>query len=149
MEIKTHPPVTVLYSSHQTTLNTLHQYVGTVLKDLLAEAADQNALISGPVYWVYHGSDGKPDTEFTLEIALPVQGMSTSGKFAVKQLPAFKALVHEHVGAWEDLPSVYGQLLKFIDDRKIAINDECREIYVNIDFQDPRNNITTVQMGVL
>lgn len=149
MEIKTHPPVTVLYSSHQTTLNTLHQYVGTVLKDLLAEAAHQQLLISGPVYWVYHGSDGKPDTEFILEIALPVQGMSTSGKFAVKQLPAFKALVYEHVGAWEDLPSVYGQLLKFIDDRKIAINDECREIYVNIDFQDPRNNITTVQMGVL
>ncbi|WP_127128257.1 GyrI-like domain-containing protein [Pseudoflavitalea rhizosphaerae] len=149
MEIKTHPPVTVLYSSHQTTLNTLHQYVGTVLQDLLAEAANQKALISGPVYWVYHGSDGKPDTEFTLEIALPVQGMSNSGKFGLKQLPAFKALVHEHVGAWEDLPSVYGQLLKFIDDRKIAINDECREIYVNIDFQDPRNNITTVQMGVL
>lgn len=149
MEIKTHPPVTVLYSSYQTTLNTLHQYVGTVLKDLLAEAADQNALISGPVYWVYHGADGKPDTTFTLEIALPVQGLSGSGKFGIKQLPAFKALVHEHVGAWEELPAVYGRLLKYIDDRKIAINDECREIYVNIDFQNPGNNITTVQLGVL
>ncbi len=42
-----------------------------------------------------------------------------------------------------------GSLLKYIDDRKIAINDECREIYVNIDFQNPGNNITTVQMGVL
>jgi len=149
MEIKTHPPVTVLYIAHQTTLNTLHQYVGTTIRDLLAEAAEQKALISGPVYWVYRGSDGKPDTMFTLEIALPVQGVATSKKFAVKQLPAFKALVHEHVGAWEDLPGVYGQLLKYIDDRKIAINDECREIYVNIDFENPANNITTVQMGVV
>lgn len=149
MEIKTHPPVTVLYSTHRTTLNTLGQYVGTVLKDLLAEAADQKALISGPVYWVYRGADGKPDTEFTLEIALPVQGISASGKFGVKQLPAFKALVQEHVGAWDQLPVVYNQLLQYIDDRKIAINDECREIYVNIDFQNPANNITTVQLGVL
>lgn len=149
MEIKTHPPVTVLFSTHQTSLNTLHQYVGIVLKDLLAEAASLQALISGPVYWVYHGADGKPDTQFTLEIALPVQGVTTSQKFGVKQLPAFKALVHEHVGAWEELPSVYGQLLKHIDDRKIPMNDECREIYVNIDFQNPANNITTVQMGIL
>lgn len=149
MEIKTHPPVTVLFSSHRTTLNTLSQYVGTVLKDLLAEAADQKALISGPVYWIYRGADGNPETEFTLEIALPVQGLSSSDKFGIKQLPAFKSLVQEHVGPWDQLPAVYGQLLNYIDERKIAMNDECREIYVNIDFQDPANNITTVQMGVL
>lgn len=149
MEIKTHPPVTVLFSSHQTTLSTLHQFIGTVLKDLLAEAASQQAFISGPGYWVYHGSDGKPDTQFTLEIALPVQGITSSQKFGVKQLPAFKALVQEHVGAWENLSVTYGQILKHVDERKIALTDECREIYLNVDFQQPANNITIVQMGIL
>lgn len=149
MEIKTHPTVTVLYGSFRTTLNTLHQYIGTTIKDLQVEAVNQQVLVSGPVYWIYRGADGKPDTEFTLEIALPIQGKIVSDKFKVKELPAFKALVHEHLGTWDGLAGVYGQLFKYIDDRRIPINDECREIYVNIDFENPENNITSVQMGLV
>ncbi len=149
MDIKTHPSVTVLYSTHQTTIGQLEQFVGTVIKDLCAEAVSNNAMISGPLYWVYHGMDGKPDTVFTLEIALPVQGSFQSSRFAIKQLPAFKALTHTHQGAWEQLPVVYGQILQQIDVRKIPMNEECREVYINIDFQEPANNITEVQMGIL
>ena len=148
MTIKTHPPLTVLYSSHQTTIRQLSQFAGTVMKDLYIEAA-KNSIVSGPVYWIYHGMDGKPDTVFTLEIALPVQGTFQSSRFSLKELPAFKTVAHIHEGAWEQLYATYGQMMQHIEANKIPIKDECRELYLNIDFQKPENNITEVQVGIL
>lgn len=148
MTIKTHPPLTVLYSTHQTTIQQLSQFVGTVMKDLYLDAA-KNSIVSGPVYWIYHGMDGKPDTIFTLEIALPVQGTFKSSKFLMKELPAFKAVAHTHEGAWEQLFATYGQMMQHIEANKVPLKDECRELYLNIDFQKPENNITEVQVGIL
>jgi effector-binding domain-containing protein len=148
MKIKTHPPLTVLYSTHRTTIQQLNQFVGTVMKDLYTEAAN-STLVSGPVYWIYHGMDGKPDTEFTLEIALPIQGKFESSKFSIKDLPAFKTVTHVHEGAWEQLHATYGQMMQHIEANKIPMKDECRELYLNIDFQKPENNITEVQVGIL
>lgn len=148
MTIKTHPPLTVLFSTHQTTMPQLEQLVGTVMKDLYSEAA-QNTMVSGPVYWIYHGMDGKPDTVFTLEISVPIQGKFESSKFSIKELPAFKTVTHVHEGSWEQLHSTYGQIMKHIESNKIPIIDECRELYLNIDFQKPENNITEVQVGIL
>lgn len=148
MTIKTHPPLTVLYSTHRTTLKELQQFTGTVMKDLYGEAADKT-LISGPVYWIYYGVDGKPDTVFTLEIALPIQGAFQPSKFSVKELPAFKTLTHVHEGAWQQLYATYGQMIQHIEANKLPMKDECRELYVNIDFEKPENNITEVQIGIL
>lgn len=149
MQVKTHPPVTVLYSQHRTTIQQLGQFVGTVVRDLCAEAVQHNALISGAPIWIYHGMDGRPDTIFTLEIAIPVQGNFTPSRFSIKQLPAFKALTHTHEGAWTRLPEAYGAILQHVDAYKIPINEECREVYLNIDLQQPEYNITQVQMGVI
>lgn len=149
MQVKTYPPVTVLYSQHRTTIRQLGDLVGTVVKDLCAEAVQHNALISGAPIWIYHGMDGRPDTVFTLEIAIPIQGLFSSSRFAIKQLPAFKALTHTHEGEWTRLPEAYGAIMQHIDNHKIPINEECREVYLNIDFQTPQYNITQVQMGVI
>jgi effector-binding domain-containing protein len=148
MTTKTHPPLTVLYSSHQTTIQQLGQFIGTVMKDLYIEATN-NTIVSGPVYWIYHGMDGKPDTVFTLEIALPIQGRFISTRFPVKELPAFKTVAHVHEGAWEQLHATYAQMMQHIEANKIPIKDECRELYLNIDFERPENNITEVQVGIL
>lgn len=148
MELKTHPPVTVLFSSHRVTLPQLATLAGTVVKELYTEALQNDVLVSGPVYWIYHGMDGKPDTLFTLEIAIPIQGYFKSGKFSIKSLPAFPAIAHTHQGSWDELAGVYGKLLQQIDAERIPINEECRELYINVDFQQPANNITEVQMGV-
>ena len=147
MTIKTHPPLTVLYSTHQTTIQQLNQFVGTVMKDLYAEATS-NTIVSGPVYWIYYGMDGKQETLFTLEIALPIQGPYQSSKFSVKELPPFKTVAHIHEGAWEQLHTTYDQMMQHIEANKIPIKDECRELYLNIDFQTPQNNITEVQVGI-
>jgi len=147
MQVRIHPAVMVLAGTYRTTLKELHQFAH-VSKELHAEAAGK-ALISGPVYWIYHGTDGKPDTPFTLEIALPIQGFFNSEIFSIRELPAFKAVVYRHEGAWEQLPSTYEKILEYVEKHKIPIRDECRELYINVDFQQPSNNITEVQVGVV
>jgi effector-binding domain-containing protein len=149
MYVKTHPPVTVLYSQHQTTIPQLGQYIGTVVKDLCAEAVQNNALISGAPLWIYHGMDGKPDTVFTLTIAIPIQGQFQSSRFAIKQLPAFRAVTHTHEGAWDTLAETYQEVMHHIDANKIPMTEECREVYLNIDFQQQQYNVVQVQMGVI
>ena len=148
MTTKTHPPLTVLYSTHQTSIRQLGEFVGTVMKNLYSEAAG-NAIVSGPIYWIYHGMDGKPDTVFTLEIALPIQGTFSSSKFSIKELPPFKTVAHIHEGTWERLAVTYKEMMQHIEANKIPLKDECRELYLNIDFQKPENNITEVQVGIL
>ncbi len=149
MEIKTHPPMKVLYSTHQTTINELSQFVGTVVKQLYREAANNDVLVSGPAYWIYYGMDGKPDTIFTLEIAIPIQGPMKTSLFATKELPAFKAASHVHETAWMKMPETYGQLMQFISTNNLQMTGICREIYWNIDFETPENNLTEIQIGIL
>ncbi|MDX2049464.1 MAG: GyrI-like domain-containing protein [Chitinophagaceae bacterium] len=148
MEIKTSPSLKVLYSTHQTSIPKLSQFVGTVVKELYAEAVSANVLISGPPYWIYKGMDGREDTVFTLEIAIPVQGSINSKKFKVKELPPFRSVSHVHEFAWDNLPATYGQIMQYIALNKLGVTNECREVYLNIDFNQPLNNRTEVQMGI-
>jgi effector-binding domain-containing protein len=148
MQIKTQPPVKVLSSSNRTTLKQLDQF-GPVIKEMYEDIVKQNAFVSGPLCWIYHGLDGKPDTEFTLEITIPVLGKVESSKFKVKELSPFKALVHIHDGPFEKLPDSYKQIMQYIDQNKIPLVDESREVYLNIDFDRPQYNITQIQVGIV
>ena len=145
MQVRMHPAVTVLYSSHKTTLKELSE-LSSISKEVYTDAAN-HSFVSGPVYWIYHGSDGNPETEFTLEIAVPIQGFFNSKKFSIKELSPFKAVVHRHEGPWEQLGSSYGEIMQYVESNRIPIKDEFREIYLNVDFQRPENNITEVQVG--
>jgi effector-binding domain-containing protein len=149
MEIKTHPAMKVLYSSHQTTIPQLGNFVGTIAKELYAEAVKSNALVSGPQYWIYQGMDGKDDTVFTLEIAMPIQGDIKTDKFKVKELSSYKSVAYIHSDSWDSMPASYGKILQYIDQNKIAMTDECREVYLNVDFSNPKNNLVEIQMGIL
>jgi effector-binding domain-containing protein len=149
MEIKTHPPMRVLYSSHQTTILQMNELVGHVAKQLYAEATRLGLLVSGPQYWMYHGMDGNPDTVFTLEISLPVQGDIIDSKFPVKELPAFKSLSHWHQGVWDKMPETYGEILQYIEQHRIPMSDECREVYYNVDFANGENNRVEIQLGII
>jgi len=147
MEIKTHPPVKILSSRNRTTLQQLGQF-GPVMQEMYEEIISKKVFISGPLCWIYHGLDGKPDTEFTLEIAIPVEGNIQSDKFTVRELAPFKALVHTHDGPFEQLPDSYKMIMRYVDENKIPILDESREVYLNIDFKRPQYNITQIQVGI-
>lgn len=150
MLIKTHPPMTVLFSSHQTTLPELGSFAGTAIKTLYKQAAALDLLVCGPCYWFYYGMDGLPDTRFTLEVALPVQqGVQVFPPPYVKDLPPFKCLSARHDGSWEELPSLYRQLMQYIGEQGLAMNGIFSEAYFHIDLAKPGNNITEVQIGLL
>lgn len=139
----------VLYSTHQTTIPQLEDFVATIASQLYAEATALGVLVSGPQYWIYRGMDGKHDTVFTLEISLPVQGEITVSKFGVKEIPAFKAVSYLHKGSWDNMPQSYGAILQYIGQQNITMTDECREIYFNVDFSNPQNNRVIIQLGII
>ncbi|MET0298623.1 MAG: GyrI-like domain-containing protein [Flavitalea sp.] len=150
MQIKTHPAMNVLYSTFQTSLATLHDKVGTIARDLHEEAARQHLLVTGPVYWFYYGADGKPDTIFTLEIAVPISGEPvTNERFLFNRLETFKCIVETHYGAWSELGNTYGILMQKVATDQLKLNGVCREMYVNIDFTRDECNITEVQVGIV
>jgi effector-binding domain-containing protein len=139
----------VLYSTFQTSMLTIHDKIGTVARDLYAEAARQHLLVTGPVYWFYYGANGVAETIFTLEIAIPVSGIpETSGNFLFKELESFKCLSVLHEGAWSDLKSAYEKLVEKVLKDNLATNDICREVYINVDFSRDESNLTEVQMGI-
>ena len=146
MHIKTYPPLTVLYSSHQTTMQQLHQF-GPVMAELYAEAG-RKSYINGPLHWIYNGMDGLPGTLFTLEIALPVRKAFPSAAFQTKELDFFKAITFPCEGPWEQLPGSHAQIMQCLAQHQIPVTHECREVFLNIDFEQPGNNVTEIQIGV-
>jgi len=149
MQVKSHPPMNVLYCSYQASLLTLQDKVGTVAKELYAEAARQQLLVAGPQYWFYYGMDGNPETIFTLEIAVPVSGVpETNEHFLFKELPAFKCMSVIHEGAWTELKKTYEKLIGEITKQNLKMNGASREMYINVDFNREECNLTEVQVGI-
>jgi effector-binding domain-containing protein len=149
MEIKNLNEITALCFTSKVTLKALQQFVRVKARELYQEAIKKDLEITGPVYWIYQGMDGNPDTEFTLDIAIPVaDGNSYSGKFSIKKLEKFKCLSYWHYGSWSALPSAYGQIFQEINSKSLIPTGEFREIYQVIDFTQDTNNVTEVQAGI-
>jgi effector-binding domain-containing protein len=146
MHIKTYPPLTVLSSIHQTTMSQLQQF-GPVMAELYA-VAGRKSFINGPLHWIYYGMDGNPDTVFTLEIAIPIRKAFQSTKFKVRELDFFKAITFPHEGLWEHLPGSHAQIMERLAEHHIPVTNECREVFLNIDFSQPEKNMTEIQIGV-
>lgn len=150
MLIRVQPAMTVLYSRHQCTLGELGNYVGTAVRDLYKYVVDLDLLICGPQYWFYYGADGQPDTRFTLDIVLPVQGMVPTTLLPFfKEIPSFKCLSCRYEGPWDGLGAVYGKMMKHIGEQGLAPNGMNSESYLHIDFTVPKNNITEVSIGLI
>lgn len=146
MHIRTYPPLTVLSSIHQTTIAQVHEF-GPVMAELYAEAG-RKSFINGPLHWIYYGMDGNPDTVFTLEIAVPVRKAFQSSGFRVKELDFFKAITFPHEGPWEQLPGSHAQIMERLAEHDIPVTNECREVFLNINFEEPEKNVTEIQIGV-
>ncbi len=150
MNANVRSPFHVLFFTDQVSLPDLQKYVRTMAQELYREAITHNLEITGPVYWMYYGMDGNPDTVFTLEIAVPVTPDSYySGKFQIKHLDAFKHISCIHEGDWARLPETYGRIFQEIGAKQLIPSGICREIYTFMDFESPDNHITEVQVGIL
>jgi len=142
--------MTVLFHSYQTTLGEMGKYAGTVVKELYQYVVDLDLLVCGPQYWFYYGVDGRPDTRFTLEIAIPVQGKIPTALLPYfKQIPSFKCLSKRYQGPWQGLSGEYGEMIQHITDKGLSMNGVYCESYLHVDFTAPENNITEIQIGLL
>ncbi|MCF2499826.1 GyrI-like domain-containing protein [Dyadobacter chenhuakuii] len=151
MQTKTIPPIHVLYFETETSLNELMGYVRLVAHRLYREAIRKEMEITGPIYWIYNGADGNPETRFNLTIALPVSVYDaplTDSEFSLKYLETFNCLAGHLYGSWEGLGKIYNELISDVLAKNLIMSGENREMYLNMDFQNPENNITEVQIGI-
>jgi effector-binding domain-containing protein len=150
MEIKTLKPMKVLFYSEKTNLNSLLKLVKLKVKELQVEAVSKGMDITGPAYWIYYGADGNPNTEFILEIAIPVYFEGEyKGSFNLKQLPEFKCSTITHYGAWNEMHQSYSKVMGDTLQNNYQLSGVCREAYINVDFIDFSNNITEIQVGII
>jgi len=149
MTTKKIPPIPVIYFSTRATLRTISKHVGTVAEKLYVEAAKSGLLPTGPIQWIYIGADGRPDTEFTLEIALPIRGIvPPTASFPHKELPEFECASFLHHGEWDHLFETYDRAVDEVVASGKQLNGYCREQYVYMDFKSPVHNLTEVQLGI-
>jgi effector-binding domain-containing protein len=142
--------MTVLYSTRQATLKDLPAFSGTVIRELYRYVADLDLLVCGPQYWFYHGVDGRPDTRFTLEIALPVQGRIPTALLPYfKQIPAFRCLASRYEGPWEGITGAYREMMQYIEDNQLKMNGVYAESFLHIDPDQPASQITEIQIGLI
>ena len=152
MQFKTIQPMTVFCFETETTMKDLLQYVRVVAQKLYADAAKNSLEVTGPVYWIYNGADGQPETTFLLTIALPVSpggSLQAGSEFVLKSLETFHCLSAQHNGDWGKLGETYAILMSEIQSKGHQMNGLIREAYINMDFQNPEANITEVQIGLI
>jgi len=150
MQIKNVPPVNVLSFSARTTLADLDKYAITVPKQLYAEAARLGLMVTGPLHWKYLGADGKKDSLFTLEIAVPIErirGIDTA--YTLKEWPGIKCIAGVHEGEWDLFPETYGKVISWLMREGYTMSGESREVYLNIDMDSPAYNRAEVQIGIV
>ena len=149
MKYKKINPFQALVFRTETKLTEINRYVRTKAREIYADVIANKCEITGPVYWIYYGADGNPNTVFSLEIAVPVFSTGNyTGIFELKVIPEFGCISEIHEGAWERLNETYGKLIEQALADGVAINPVSREIYIHMDFNSPENNITEVQLGV-
>lgn len=139
-----------LVFSTQATLSELGQHVGSVARQLHADAVANQLDIVGPIQWIYEGMDGNPHTRFNLTIALPVSGQpSGETAFDCQTLPTFKCIWLIHQGAWNQMHIPYSQLFQQALSHQMTPGSISRELYIHVDFENAENNITLIQLGIL
>ena len=146
MQVKTIPPISVLYFSTTTTLKDVGQYAYVIAQKLYAEAGRQNILPVGPIQWLYHECNGEPDTPFTLEIGLPLQSAPTEAlAFGFKELPSFKSVSTLYEGPWETMYTVYDELISWAKTKGYKLTNEFREVYFYI---SANLKLTEINIGI-
>ncbi|MBN1184504.1 MAG: hypothetical protein JXB49_19585 [Bacteroidales bacterium] len=110
MEIKNIEKTTVLTKTVKTTLRNIAQYVGNEPAKLVEQAQRAGLEICGPQVWEYVDGDGKPDTEFTLHINIPVKSNGKNPE-NMRELMPFTCAMMMHMGSWDNFRVTYEKLV--------------------------------------
>ena len=149
MEKKNIASLVVLKHSVKTTLNGLMAVTGIVPEQLMQKAKELNLTVTDKQIWQYTGSDGQPETQFLLDICLPIEkakGDPTPFEFDV--LPPSTVVSHHHQGAWNRMGETYQKIIGEIQQKGLVMNGISREIYLNCDFENQENCLTEIQVSI-
>ncbi|CAN5600570.1 hypothetical protein BH09BAC4_BH09BAC4_21560 [soil metagenome] len=143
------PAFTALTFTTRATLLSLSQHVGGVAENLHHEAARLNLDVTGPIQWVYTGVNGDETNEFQLEIILPVsQPGSPSDQFTYKVFPSFQCVSYTYTGPWSNMGELYTVLFSQLYREGYQNDGRVREIYSTVDFDNPANCVTEIQIAI-
>lgn len=149
MELKTVKPAKVFYHSEVTTVEGVYEVAVREIDSLCAEAEKIGLKEVAPIQFIYNGCDDKPDTKFTLEIALVIdQERPYDGKYKFKELEEFKCASTIHKGDINKISETYEKFLPELFKSGKQITDKSREVYLNWVSPESSENITEIQVGV-
>ncbi|TLX77032.1 GyrI-like domain-containing protein [Labilibacter sediminis] len=149
METKKIEKTLVAVHSFKTTLAKINDAVGIKPNLIAQELAKQAIEPTASQIWNYIDCDGKPDTEFTLEICFPVkQRGEDTNDVSFKTLNNFSCISHVHEGPWNEFSDVYEKLFAGICKDGYTPTGQCREVYHHCDFEDQSKCVTEIQVEV-
>ncbi|MBN1951044.1 MAG: GyrI-like domain-containing protein [Bacteroidales bacterium] len=148
MEIKNLPNTYAYYRKIETNMQELAKFVGSVPSQLLEDASRKGYKIAGPQFWNYTGMDNNPDTIFQLEIAIPIVVAEDKVAEHVASIPGFQCASLMVKGPWSNLAESYEQLIAEMAQQGMQPGLQCREVYHEVDFTNPENNVTEILMSI-
>ncbi|NLR79356.1 DJ-1/PfpI family protein [Chitinophaga eiseniae] len=150
LEMETASSFHFFYRRYQTNLAGMMQLVRTAIKTVYEAAITSGLEVCGGAQWHYHNFDGQPDTVFTLDIGLPVTGVQpVPAPWVCETIPPFRCVSLQHHGAWEQLGNTYGELINGLQMLGTPMTGYTREQYLRYNFEQPAQNITNVQIGIV
>lgn len=149
MELKVIETTQAYGAEITTSLQNIWNHVGIEPQKIVQAIVGQGENPCGSQIWEYIGVDGNPETEFLLRIVYPVDKelKKTDGYQPIK-MSAFKCICYVHKGPWAEFSDVYKMLMDAIAKQGHQITGVSREVYVQCDFEEPKNCITEIQVGI-
>lgn len=132
------------------TLNTLMEDIAQHPDEMMKECEAQSIEVLGPFIFEYRGACGEPDTEFELEMALPVKkGLDYQGKYQYKDMPSLVCVESQFTGPISEIESKgYNPMMQAMQEQGLTIKDHCREVYTCWEGPESEKNIIELQMAI-
>jgi len=149
METKKIKQTLVAAHTFTTSLSKINEAVGVKPNQVMEELAKQGIQATAPQIWNYIGCDGQMDTDFTLQICMPVSQKGQDTAFVnFIELNDYSCIVHTHNGPWSEFAAVYEKLFADMVKEGHQPTGNCREIYHHCDFEDQTKCVTEIQVEI-
>lgn len=149
MEVKTVKPQHVFFHSEITTLKEIQEVAKREIEQMYAEAGQLGLKETGPMQFVYYGCDDNPETKFTLEIAMVVDGKKqNNGKYKFKELEEFTCATTTHHGDINEIGNTYEAFIPKVIQEGKQLSDQMREVYHHWVSPESTENVTEIQLGI-
>lgn len=105
------------------------KYMDPAIQEIIKVLADQGLHPAGPMFSYHHR---RPSDTFEFEIGFPVsKAVKEEGRVRNSTLPAVKAARAVYHGPYEHLGEAWGELQRWVRERKLAENGRFYECYLN------------------